>query len=113
MFIVKSLTHGSLRFLISSVILTSIFVVAFPMAPLLTMPKNFKHNFFFSDRVLVDPFVITSFSQNVESVVLVVDPPQVKVDLSNNKEGKNVQNELAFPRLMGCKVTLGRIYCGC
>jgi hypothetical protein len=34
----------------------------------------------------VDPFAITSFSQNVEYVVMVVDPAQVKVDLAINKE---------------------------
>jgi hypothetical protein len=34
----------------------------------------------------VDPFVITSFSQNVEYVVMVVDPTQVEADLAINKE---------------------------
>ncbi len=55
------------------------------MAPPSDVPKNFKH-FFFFDRVLVDPFVITSFSQNVEFVVMVVDLTQVEANLANNKE---------------------------
>jgi len=55
------------------------------MAPHLVVPKNFKH-FFFFDRVLVDPFAITSFNQNVEYVVMVVDTTQVEAYLAINKE---------------------------
>jgi hypothetical protein len=38
----------------------------------------------------VDPFAITSFNQNVEFVVLFIDSTQVKTNLANNKEEKNV-----------------------
>jgi hypothetical protein len=38
----------------------------------------------------VDHFVITSFSQNVKFIVLVVDPTQVEANLANNMNRKNV-----------------------
>jgi hypothetical protein len=34
----------------------------------------------------VDPFVIASSSQNVESVVMVVDSAQVEANLANSKK---------------------------
>jgi hypothetical protein len=56
------------------------------VAPPLAMPKNFKHNFFFSNHVPMDPSIVASLSQNVKSIVLVVDPTQVEAKLVNNKK---------------------------
>jgi hypothetical protein len=50
-------------------------------------PKT-SNTIFFSDCVLADPFVVASFSQNVESIVLVVDPTQVEANLANNMKRK-------------------------
>jgi hypothetical protein len=61
----------------------------------------------------VDLFVVASSNQNVEFVVLVVDPTQIEADLANNKKKKNVRDELSFPRLMGCKIALDRVSYGC
>ncbi len=60
------------------------------MVPPLAMPKNFKDKFFFSNCVLVDPSIVASSSQNVRSIVLVVDPTQVEAKLVSNKKKKNV-----------------------
>jgi hypothetical protein len=46
--------------------------------------QKLQTQFFFFDCVLVDPFVIASSSQNVESVVLVVDSAQVEANLANS-----------------------------
>jgi hypothetical protein len=61
----------------------------------------------------VDPFVIISFNQNVEFVILVVDPTQVEAILPYNKEKTKCIRRPSFPRLMGCKATFDKIYYGC
>jgi hypothetical protein len=89
MFIAKSMTHRSFRFFdLRCEILTFIFVVPFAMASPLIVPKNFKHNFFSLILLLWILLLLQCFSQNVESIVLVVDQTQVEANLANNMKRK-------------------------
>jgi len=52
------------------------------MVPPLVVPKNFKHNFSFFNRVPMDLSIVASLNQNVKSIVLVVE------NLSRGKIGE-------------------------
>jgi hypothetical protein len=65
--------------------------------------------FFFFDCVIVDPFVITSFSQNVEFVILVVDPTRIKADLAYNKEKTKCIRGIVVSKTRGLQSYLQQI----
>jgi hypothetical protein len=48
------------------------------MAPFLVVLKNFKHKFFFSNCVLIDPFNVVNI--RIELDVVVINLTQTKVD---------------------------------
>ncbi len=59
------------------------------MALPLAMPKNFKHNFF-SLIMFLWILLLLQVLTKMLSLVLVVDPTQVEVDLANSKKRKNI-----------------------
>ncbi len=59
----------------------------------LIVPQNFKHKFFFSNRVPIDPSNATSSDQNLEALIVLIDLTQVSANLASNKKRKN-NNEL-------------------
>jgi hypothetical protein len=56
----------------------------------LAIPKNFKHNFFFSDQVPIDPSNATSSSQNLEPLIMFIDLAQIVANLVSNKKKKKI-----------------------
>jgi hypothetical protein len=50
--------------------------------------QKLQTQFFFFDRVFVDPFAVVSSSQNVDFIILVVNPAQVEENLVSNMKKK-------------------------
>jgi hypothetical protein len=46
--------------------------------------KNFKHKFFFSNQIPIDPSNVASFSKNLQPFVMFVDLTQAIANLANN-----------------------------
>jgi hypothetical protein len=52
--------------------------------------KNFKHKFFFSNQIPIDPSNVASFSQNLQPFVMFVDLTKVIADLISSKKRKKI-----------------------